>query len=256
MEKKDLLEIAAKGVLLLKRMGESIDTENYNYLVYQENRSLPVLINEGLIQSYDIDTVISVIKSCCNLKRNEDTISIENNILDNNSYNGTIKKLNNDTITINLKDETSYLKLKEKLSYYFKKYGYINSRIDDELDGSKTFFYEKKYPEEMNMFQLIQQYECLYHVTSKKNINNILKKGIKAKSADIPYGYMHDERIYLFLKYPTEDNIKAVSVINPVVIKINLEKLPLNYTFYHDPRLNNAVFSYEQIPPEAIEIIN
>ena len=72
MEKEKFLEIAYKGVDLLKRMGENIDTESYNYLIFMENRKAPVLITEGLIESYDIDRVINLFKSLFDLKENEE----------------------------------------------------------------------------------------------------------------------------------------------------------------------------------------
>lgn len=259
MEKEKFLEVAAKGIFLLKRMDEYVDDSTY-YL-FGENRSLPFLLNEGLIQSYEIDKVVNSIKHCFNLKNNDNDEdgkiynfykSIGKDI--EPVYNGYITITEKNTIKVILYDDKKFLK--NKLDYYFKRYGYINSRIDEEPNNTTSYEYEMKYPEEFQVFQLLLKQNYLYHVTDKKNINNILKRGIKTKSANISYGYMHDERVYLFLEYPSEDNIKTLVISNPVVIKINLVKLPLNYTFYHDPRLNNAVFSYEQISPEAIEVIN
>ena len=43
MKRDKFLEIASKGVNLLKRMGENIDTESYNYLTFMENRKPPVV---------------------------------------------------------------------------------------------------------------------------------------------------------------------------------------------------------------------
>ena len=259
MEKEKFLEIAYKGVDLLKRMGENIDTESYNYLIFMENRKAPVLITEGLIESYDIDRVINLFKSLFDLKENEEDDFLSNLFKQNgkeikHEYNGKISKKNNNTIKITLPNKN--LNLKDNLDYYFKKYGYINSRVDNNSDNTTSYYYEKKYPEEINLFQILQQYDCLYHVTEEKNINNILKKGLKTKSNKISSGYMHDERNYFFLNYPDKEIVACLAIAKPKILKIDLNKLPLTYTFYFDQRLNNAVFSYEQIPPEVIEIIN
>ena len=236
MKRDKFLEIASKGVNLLKRMGENIDTESYNYLTFMENRKPPVLITEGLIESYNIDAVINLFKNMFDLT------------------DETIYKINDNVIKIKLQNNN--LKVKDKLDYYFKKYGYIISRIDNDYDNITSYYYEKKYPEEINLFQILQTYNCLYHVTEEKNLNNILKKGLKTKSNKISSGYMHDERIYFFLNYPTKELIASLALVNPKILKIDLSNLPLTYTFYFDPRLNNAVFSYEQIPPEVIKIID
>lgn len=257
MKQDEILRMMTEGIHLLKRMGENIDDSNF-YL-FSENRKLPVIIDEGLIKSYDIDKVVSFIKKCFNLNGNDDKTQLAGLFKKYGKdidvgYNGKIRKVSNDSVEVVLSNDKSYLK--DKLDYYFKKYGYINSRTDNEPDDTTRYVYEKKYGEEIKLFQLINDCEYLYHVTSRSNIENIQKKGIKAKSATNPYGYMHDERVYLFLDYPTdEDEIFLFGQDEPVIFKVILNKLPLNYTFYYDPRMDNALYTYEQIPPEAIEVI-
>ena len=54
MIKKDKID---EIITFMKRMGEDIDTSS-NYHLYLENYKPPVVIEEGLIKSYDIDAVI------------------------------------------------------------------------------------------------------------------------------------------------------------------------------------------------------
>lgn len=248
------LFIKSKKILsLMRRMGENID-DSFSSSI--ENMSLPVIIKEGLISSYDVDRVISFISSNFSLeiKGDNDIITLKK-LKDNNFHNpNTIQKeiLHNDCEGIIIHLLKSFPK-RDKIDYYLKKYGWFLSREDDEDDKVKLT-YEKKFDEEIFCFQLKKFVKYLYHVTDKNNLENITKKGLRTKGNNNKEGYMNDERIYLFLNKPDYYEMNISGCSNPILLKINLEKINPELKFYFDPRMENALYTREPIWENAIEI--
>lgn len=251
--KESIIEQVNKCVSLIKRMGENIDTSSYS--LYANNFHPPFTIEEGLIKSYPIDRVISFIGKAFNFKRNDEKISISSIIGKEPSYSGEIYKENdtpNECDRIIIKKNKNFSS-QEKLDYYMKKYGWFLSRIDD---GDKLT-YEKKFDEFATVFQLINYgITELYHVTLKNNVKNIFKKGLKPKSADNKEGYMNSERAYFFIEEPDSEKQMIVGNNDQCVLKINLNMINQTNKFYFDPRMENALYTYEPIQKEAIQIIN
>lgn len=247
MIKKDKID---EIITFMKRMGEDIDTSS-NYHLYLENYKPPVVIEEGLIKSYDIDAVIDFLSKFFRLKKDrQDGLSLVKIAGKEEVFNGEINKRNGEngteTIVVKLYDDS----ILPKLNYYFKKYGWFNSRVDD-----NEYLYEKKFDEIIKVFQLLEYTGKLYHITKKENESNILKKGLKVKTATNPNGYMNGERIYLFLNKPSDNEIRMFGSGN-IVLEIDITKLPETYEFYFDPRMKNAFYCYENIPQQAIKVIN
>jgi len=242
MDKDKINEIIG----LMKRMGEEIDTSS-NYHLYLENFKPPVTIEEGLIKSYDVDAVIDFLSKFFHLKKEtEDGLSLLKMVGKEETFNGEIKKHNGENNT-----ETIVVKLYDndilpKLNYYFKKYGWFNSRIEGD-----EYLYEKKFDEVIKGFQLLKYTDKLYHITNEENKDNILSKGLRAKSATNPNGYMNGERIYLFLNKPSDTEALMFGP-GSIVIEVDISKLPETYEFYFDPRMKNALYCYENIPQQAI----
>lgn len=237
-------------ISFMKQMGEEIDTSS-NYYLYLENFKPPVIIEEGLIKSYDIDAVIDFLSKFFNLKTEEDGgLSLLKMVGKEETFNGEIKGCHgqNDTETIVVKLYNNAIL--PKLNYYFKKYGWFNSRIDGD-----EYLYEKKFDEVIKGFQLLKYTDKLYHVTNIESESNILKKGLRVKTATNPSGYMNGERIYLFLNKPSDNEIRMFWPSN-IVLEIDITKLPETYEFYFDPRMKNALYCYENIPPQTIKVIN
>ena len=246
MKKNKIDEI----ITFMKRMGEGIDTSS-NYHLYLENYKPPVVIEEGLIKSYDIDAVIDFLSKFFHLKKDrQDGLSLVKIAGKEEVFNGEINKRNGEngteTIVVKLYDDS----ILPKLNYYFKKYGWFNSRIDE-----NEYIYEKKFDEVIKVFQLLEYTDKLYHITRKENESNILKKGLRVKTATNPNGYMNGERTYLFLNKPDDSEIQMFGS-GSIVIEVDITKLPGTYEFYFDPRMKNALYCYENIPQQAIKVIN
>ena len=237
-------------ISFMKRMGEDIDISS-NYYLYLENYRPPVIIEEGLIKSYDISRVIGFMSRFFNLKTEGDGgLSLLKMVGKEETFNGEIKRCHGqndtETIVVKLYDDS----ILPKLNYYFKKYGWFNSRIDD-----NEYLYEKKFDEVIKAFQLLEYTSKLYHITEKKNESNILKKGLRVKTATNQNGYMNGKRIYLFLNEPSDIEMLMLSPRN-ILIEVDITKLPETYEFYFDPRMKNALYCYENIPLQAIKVIN
>ena len=237
-------------ITLMRRMGEEIDASS-NYYLFLENYRPPVIIKEGLIKSYDISRVIGFMSKFFNLKtEGEGGLSLLKIVGKEETFNGEIKERHGEngteTIAVKLYNDT----ILPKLNYYFKKYGWFNSRIEGD-----EYLYEKKFDEVIKVFQLLEYTGKLYHITEKENESNILKKGLRVKTATNPNGYMNNERIYLFLNKPDDSEIRMFGP-GSIVIEVDISKLPETYEFYFDPRMKNALYCYENIPQQAIKVIN
>ena len=228
------LDSLQKIISLMRRMGENVYYPN-NLTLVLENTRMPVLINEGLIKSYDADNVVSFISNIFHFDNGRFSLINPNK---NKIYK---EEQSNGCNVIIVKVENDFTE-KNKLDYYMKKYGWILARIDKESDDFIKYTYEKKFDEEIFCFQLKSNVNYLYHITEKNNLDNIFKKGLRTKAKTNPKGYMNDERLYLFLDCPDKDKAQITSgCLNPVILQIDLNKLNDNFKFHFDPRIDNAL---------------
>ena len=245
------LEKINETISLMKRMGENIDSSNF--ILYENNFKVPFIIKEGLIKSYPIGPVMSFISNAFNFKYLE-----EKNLLDlfgdGHNYSGQIFKEQDtqnacERIVIEVEDTFSK---QEKLDFYMEKYGWFLSRVD-----GNQLIYEKKFNEYATTFQLLNHgVSCLYHVSSSEKYEKILRKGIQPKAKTNKNGYMHGERIYLFLNEPTEqDTIVTHTDEGKIIFEVDLTKVNETNKFYFDPRVRNALYTYEPISPNALKMI-
>ena len=248
MEKEKILEIVDKSVSLMKRMGENIDSSNF--VLYENNFRVPFLIEEGLIKSYPADSVMSFISKAFNFKYMDEK-NLEDLFGKGHEYHGRIYKENDtqnscERIIIETGGDFND---QEKLDFYMEKYGWFLARIDDNV-----LTYEKKFDEYATVFQLLAHgVGFLYHVSSYENAENIMRKGLKSKSRTNKNGYMHGERVYLFLNEPTkEDLIVSFPSKDYAVFTVDLNGVSETNRLYFDPRVRNALYTYEPIPPKAI----
>lgn len=153
-------------------------------------------------------------------------------------------------------------KIYELLDYY----GYYITHIDyKQVSKNYEIILEPKYTKEYDSNTGIY-----YHITSEKNLPNILRKGLRPHvgKARIQGGYRYfTKRLFLIPDSPTiYDDIKKVindkgyNEDNCVILRIDGDlysghknKLA---TFIDDYSVNaNDVYTYEYIPKEAISIV-
>ena len=108
----------------------------------------------------------------------------------------------------------------------------------------------------------------LYHVAKRKNLNNILRCGLRPKAGKRPYegGYrFFPKRLYLIGNSPNiKDDIKNVIIdkrfeergIDYVILQIDLGKH--NIGLWYDDASNNKfnVYTLELIPPDLIKEVS
>lgn len=247
-----IYEELRKTYSLMKRLGENVSGP-MNMVAYFSNFEMPILITEGLIKSYDIDRVINFLSSAFgfkNLVTNEVTFYDIRGEESPNTINKETKENGTESIVIRLNDRFD---IRPEVEQYLKKYGWILAREDTYSDG-KYFTYEKKFNEYFYNIQLKRVKDCLYHVTDTSKLDIIKKRGLRAFEQTNPNGYMHDERVYLFYNKPDTNRIKITARESPVILKIDLNKLPDTIKFYFDPRVDMAFYTFENIPPDAINV--
>lgn len=234
-------------------------------------------IDEGLITSYPINKVASFLANLYNFipfkffkeRYNKSLKSLE--YTDANGVISVSKDKNEQEILYLIIPKTYEKEIKRRIETKLNLIGYIfvNSILYGYYflnDGEKIEWvrlrYEKRYNEKIALDK--NHYRYFYHICTQEQYNNIQKKGLKPKVSQM-FGINHDERLYLSTMndmssiYSIAQNI-AINKRKPigttyVMLQIDLSKCP-NINFYYDPRLDNAVYTYEPIPKDAISVVN
>lgn len=248
---------------MMVRMGEKLPSYDNGSSFYKkiEETKLPFILNEGLISSYPTERVISSISNIFDLKTSEMTnyLSLRDKVngKSSHSYNGEIYKINDaNTDAEKIKLILYNNDLLDDINFYFKKYGWDCAEIGDDV-----YIYEKKFDTSVLVKQLINfGADYLYHITTKNLEEKILKQGLIPKNKGNNGFNDSLERTYLFLNEPTDDKLMdfyAYKFSQPVILlKIDLLKLNQWAKLYFDPRMDDALYTYEPIPYNAISIIN
>ncbi len=97
--------------------------------------------------------------------------------------------------------------------------------------------------------------EYLYHTTNKNNLNKILKHGLVPKSKNTRSFY--PERIYLSPDSESNKSIQnQLSSDKPGdYITLKIKKFP-ELKLYKDVRFKSGFYTYNNIPPKYIEVLN
>lgn len=126
------------------------------------------------------------------------------------------------------------------------------SKILEELSMQKDIcvFIEPKYDSEVNF-----QDEYVYHTTDKKNLEKIMKIGLVPKTKNTRSFY--PERIYLSpnIKYNNSIKNQLGSDKAGEYVDLKIKKFP-GLKLYKDVRFKGGFYTYTNIPPKYIEIIN
>ena len=251
-----VLRAINESISLMKRMGENIDTDKY--ILFSNNFRQPFIIREGLIKTYPVEKVVKFIGEAFNLEHgNADAENRISSVFNGkpHTFNGKIyteKNSRGDTETIIIKTY-SEIENQEKLDFYMNKYGWFLSRVDD--DETKLT-YEQKFSSYGTVFQfLLAGIDKMYHVTDGKYLDKILKNGLKPKSVHSKSGYSHEDRIYLFIKKPDNEDMEVSVSQDKVVLEIDLNLLNKTTKIYADPRLENGAYLFEPISPACIGVI-
>jgi hypothetical protein len=104
------------------------------------------------------------------------------------------------------------------------------------------------------------EWNYLYHLTPSENIESVLSNGIIPSSKNKLFHYPN--RVYLLKPTVTHNEVVSLakrlasqcSIQNGryALFQIDLNKAPKNVDFSYDPRHQNGVYTYQQIPKDAI----
>jgi len=96
----------------------------------------------------------------------------------------------------------------------------------------------------------------LFHLTEKQNIQNIPANGLIPSDSGQRYQGSEPKLFFALGLGPTSVLMRTLGIDNGAVIKIAMDKVPKDITFYHDPEFSGGwSYTTEPIPPEAIEKI-
>lgn len=252
-----------KVLSLMKRMGEDIPIP----IVWEALiKDYPIVINEGLIKTYDTKPVFNAICDSFRLRKNgvEPKASLlkVKGLEDIYIGDAYIKKVSNEeeNILIILDCNEKFI---SNIEQRMNKYGWCLYRSDKGYDNRTEFLFEKKFPFCFKTKHLLRFIDKLYHITSKHVQDKILKQGLIPKKSKSP-GFENEPRIYLWAneysaidEYKENDSsiLNAKGVVDKIFLEIDLNKLNPEHKFYSDGRMTDGVFTNEPISPFAINVI-
>lgn len=227
-------------------------------------QTIDMIITEGVFKSYDAEKIFNIL-------RKEYDIGFEHDFLNNNNDIGitfdTYRKNEHEYGS----DEVSSISMIipkefkdiEKIKQFFTACGWTLAVVNPYYKDKDFFVYsfEKNRQEDM-----IKTSKYVYHLTPTNKLDKILKNGLTPHSGN-KLGE-HPERIYCFLDrnldvnytffadelYSSTNNNKKRDVPY-TLLEIDTEKCG-NIKFYGDPNLVRAIWTFDNIPPEAIKVIN
>ena len=234
---------------------EIVQRTRFDNKTFQKTR-----LDEGLITSYDASTVARKVNQKFDVSVYVDDVGDD-----------SVGKVDVIGVLIpsNLgKNEIGAIK------HFMSSCGYFKNKKETKVNGGEFYMYVFEPTFSKNVTELVRnRCKFLYHMTPKIFLSKILKNGLtpKGNDEDTTDEYYYPDRVFLTLgnSKPSANNkelwnirqsknrkLKASS--NPyvtdeyVLLKIDVSLLPETTTFYADPLTNNAVFTYDNIPPSSI----
>ena len=146
--------------------------------------------------------------------------------------------------------------------------GYFPSFVEKN-NGQRTIQYEPRHQNKVN--DAVQDEEYIYHLTQTNKVNKILNIGLTPKANNKKFVY--PDRVYFFLHEPETDDCLCLmeQFYNEemrkfrrgetdkvyggtyTLLRVDTEKLK-GTDFSYDPNAQESVYTYDNIPPDAIEV--
>lgn len=232
-------------------------------------------IDEALIHSYPTPFVVKHLLYSFPL-----TNGIMEYIKNKNDYIGWINQQhgnnNCDVIIITLNQHFHKI-LKDITLSMEKSCGwFLSCNVKCNMNGFEYWQFEKKFDNEVTDEILGQNY--LYHLCPTSRLKKIINVGLLPKKTTWTpfkmeentfyyeqgknFGWTTIDRVYFFTEEPNIEflqnntfNEKNVFTDTYTLLSIDTTQLLPNTKFYTDPRTKNAVYTLDNIPPKAIQII-
>lgn len=235
-------------------------------------------LDKGLIQSYPDAFVVKMIGKLFHLKSGNQIDAFNCNEYIGHIWMEKSQAYDEDSVT-QVECSVNPL-LIEKLKKVFKTYGwFLASDYGSDLkDGNYKLRLEKKFFQFVKTRQLLNlggNYLC--HISNSNLESKILEKGLIPQENNLGDN-QNPPRLYCYLREPYDVSIDAIGTKmgnsyakvkkqnkfngnnNPddfkgILFRIDLRKLNPEQKFYFDPRQNDALYTEEPIPYNAIKEI-
>jgi len=226
--------------------------KRYKFGIVEQQINREKILTEGLITSYPIDTILSMLVR----KYGSNIYDISKNF-----YNDKTKTAG---ITFFAKKEFANNIFIDELKSKINVYGYFIATLEEIPQTNEVgFFIEPKYPFKIGPKD-IRGLKC-FHITHLKNINRIKKVGMIPKDSQTEFKF-GDDRIYLMFSNSTFiiqklgaqiAKAKNWEIEDLKVLEIkNVDNLTIYFDMNTDPIPNNiACFTFQNIHPENIKVI-
>lgn len=215
----------------------------------------PVMIKEGVMYSYPKQQVLRHIR---------DTFSLAPNLRQFNrnwrNYNGIAlskSASNNCRVILVYVPKTSKV-YKAVINSMTNLCGWIlanETDISTIIKGYVLLQFEPK--SENDVTDEVLKKQVIYHECPNSRIMKIKQMGLVPKDSTWD-NFQHKGRIYFWLDFPkhklnqTMQGNKNVYGSATSILKVNVNTLGGKVKFYFDPRVPNAVYTMQNIPPQAL----
>ena len=250
---------------LMERMGLLAPEMKLRRNIFEHYTSIDEILEEGIFTSHSAETIYKILKKNLNIhviespeyKPKENEIGIQFD-----AYKDSDKSYGTDEVSlISIVVSKDFEKI-EKIKQFFNMCGWVLSETIDYPHDSSFSVYTFEKRKESDALPLP---EYLYHITPENKVPKILKNGLEPKTNNKLSE--HPERIYFFLTKDLTLNYKSYADSfwssthgqkprseRYTLLKINTEKCRPGFKIYGDPNMVRGVWSFDNVPPEAITI--
>ena len=247
---------------LVERMGMLPPVKKLRRNIFEHYETIDEIIEEGIFESYSAEKILNILERHYRVYRNGKLPIKENEItIEFDAFKTSPKTYGTDevsVITIILKNGPEI----EKIKRFFNTCGWpLAEEYESSTNKPLTVLtFEKRRQEDE-----IPVPKFLYHLTPENKVNKILKNGLVPKAQNKLS--MHPERIYLFLRKDLTLNYRAYADSfwlaahkttsrkdKYALLKIDTLKCRAGFKLYGDPNMVMGVWTFDNIPPEAITI--
>ena len=242
---KEIYEVLS----FMKRMGQQVPVMNELDVLHEQR---PLIVKEGLIQTYDTNRVVEMLAMLYGLKHKP---GFNVNDKPDNTTNGEIwvTKPNGEqeNIVVKLNNHDVF----DNLNAHCLKYGWVNYRTDDNY-----YYFEKRFGDRFNAKQLKNMFSKIYHITSANLSEKVQKQGLVPKESKTP-GFTNEPRTYFSLKKPTQSDVWNFNAMrgkatDGIVFEVDVEKLLPTQDFFYDARWEDSIYTFEPTPATALRLMD
>ena len=247
---------------LMERMGMLPPVKNSRRNIFEHYETIDEIIEEGIFESYSAEKILKILERHYRVYRNGELPVKENEMtIEFDAYKTSPKTYGTEevsVITIILKGGPE----EEKLKHFFNTCGWPVAE-EHKYPADKTLavitFEKRRQEDELPIPKI------LYHLTPENKVAKILKNGLAPKAQN-KLGE-HPDRIYFFLKKDLMLNYKSYAddfwgsihkgeprKVKYTLLRISTEKCRNDFKIYGDPNMIRGVWSFDNVPPEAITI--